>query len=528
MHLFKRIVNKSEIGSKLGLSPQAEAWSIPNSPVPYHRPSTKYDRLNDDDSDNIQLFARPDARPSSFSTPNAYPIPASSSSFFFDSIDDAGCFDLWNSLPYELKFEVLKHVSLKDVAALSVSCRLINQLTNENALWKHWAFVHLGLSNDVVIEFGSQIQSWRNYVKFQTSFYKKGFLQSQKPASVINKPQPRFAQTACVIGNKIYYVGGQMADKRSDEILTYTTTTSEFEKVTPSNYDPKKATELMPSKEQVAADCKNFKGVDGKVPNFARHQSVPINGKIYVFGGYDYTFFYNLAVFDPVSRAWTYPEVFGDVPAPRSNHSSCVVGNKFYIFGGSVGDNVDKYSVTNDFYCLDTVTMHCTRLSTDPASEEPCKKNSSIEPSGRVGHVMASVGDHIYLFGGGVWGKVSGWTQQYNDLYIYDTKTNQWEAVALKNEEKPGVCTYPYIFTAGLNVVIFGGASMTGSTVTNKLYGWDVLARKWREMTFEGEDISARSIGTASFVGDEIVLWGGYCGGLLSADNDLFVLKFKM
>lgn len=528
MHLFKRIVTKSELGSKLGLSPPTETWSIPNSPVPYHRPSAKYDRLNDDDSDNVPFFARPAVR--SFDSPSSSnPIPATSSSFFFDSIDDAGCFDLWNSLPYELKFEVLKHVSLKDVAALSVSCRLIHQLTNENALWRHWTCVHLKISSNCMIDYGSQIQDWRSYSKFQTSFYKKGSLQSQKVTSVTNRPQPRFAQTACVVEDKIYYIGGQMADKRSDEILAYQPSRSQFEKVEISNYDNNQATVQMPTKEQVSADCKNFKGIPGKVPNFARHQSVQVNGKIYVFGGYDYTFFYNLALFDPASRTWTYPDVFGDVPAPRSNHSSCVVGNKFYIFGGSVGDNVDKYSVTNDFYCFDTISMSWTRLSSDMSMEEDSsRKISTLQPSGRVGHVMAAVGDYIYMFGGGVWGKVNGWTQQYNDLFIYDTKVHQWEAVALKNEEKPGVCTYPYVFTVGYNVVIFGGASMTGSTVTNKMYGWDILARKWREMTAEGDDISARSIGTANLVGDEVVLWGGYCGGLIAVDNDMFRLKIKL
>jgi len=317
-----------------------------------------------------------------------------------------------------------------------------------------------------------------------------------------------------------------MADKRSDEIMSFTTSNSTFDRVAVSNYDADAVAKQMPTKEQVSADCRDFKGVNGKVPNFARHQAVEVNGKIYVFGGYDYTFFYNLAVFDPVLRTWIYPEVFGDVPAPRSNHSSCVVGDKFYIFGGSVGDNVDKYSVTNDFYCFDTISMSWINLSSK-ASEEEGSKIDINEPSGRVGHVMTSIGDFIYMFGGGVWGKISGWTQQYNDLFIYDTKKNKWEMVNLKNEEKPGVCTYPYVFTLGYNVVIFGGASMTGSTVTNKMYGWDVLSRKWREMELEGEEISARSIGTANVVGNEVVVWGGYCGGLLAADNDLFKLKLK-
>lgn len=413
-------------------------------------------------------------------------------------------------------------MQFKDIASLAQCSRLMHQLANENALWRHWTKLQFGISENAQIDFGRNISDWRSYFRFQFNLYKKGSITCEKIGNAVAKPVPRFAQTGCVVRDKVYYIGGQMADKRSDEIISFAPSNSTFDKVAISNYDDK-AVVQMPTKEQVSADCRDFKGIEGKVPNFARHQSVEVNGKIYVFGGYDYTFFYNLAVFDPVMRTWTYPEVYGEVPAPRSNHSSCVVGNKFYVFGGSVGDNVDKYSVTNDFYCFDSVTMSWENLSI----EENDDVNSN-SPSGRVGHVMTAIGDFVYMFGGGVWGKVSGWTQQYNDLFIYDTRRNQWEQVNLKNEEKPGVCTYPYIFTVGYNVVIFGGASMTGSTVTNKMYSWDVLGRKWREMTMEGEEISARSIGTANLVGDEVVVWGGYCGGLLAADNDLFKLKLKL
>ncbi len=63
--------------------------------------------------------------------------------------------------------------------------------------------------------------------------------------------------------------------------------------------------------------------------------------------------------------SWTYPEVTGDRPPPRSNHASAVIGTRFYIFGGSVGDNVNRYETVNDFYYCDvgtarTHTAHAT------------------------------------------------------------------------------------------------------------------------------------------------------------------------
>jgi len=56
---------------------------------------------------------------------------------------------------------------------------------------------------------------------------------------------------------------------------------------------------------------------------------------------------------------------------------------------------------------------------------------------------------------------------------------------------------------------------------------WDVIVRKWTEMTISGEEISSRSIGTANVVGNEVFLLGGYCGGLLPAESDFYKLKIN-
>jgi len=419
-------------------------------------------------------------------------------------------FSLFMYLPYELKFHICRFVSFKDLCNLQRSCKLLNTLATENALWKDINTTHFDIDPDTLLDFGRDIKDWKNQFKVQYGLYRKGSIICEKVLQTVDKPKPRFAQTGCHMGEKIYYIGGQMTEGRSDEIYSFDVKRSTFEKLKISNYDPNKKLEQM----DIADDCRNFMGMDGKVPAFARHQAVEINKKIYVFGGYDYTYFYNLAVFDPEKSTWTYPAVKGDLPAPRSNHSSAVVGSKFYIFGGSVGDNVDRYTVTNDFYCFETKTNTWTKIIT------------MEEPSKRVGHVMTAIGSHIYLFGGGVWGKLTGWTHQYNDMYIFDTKNCKWECINIKAEDRPQVCTYPYIFTVGYNVLIFGGAALMGSTVTNKLYSWDVFRRKWTELTMEGENISSRSIGSANMIGNEVYLWGGYCGGILAEDNDFF--KFKV
>eukprot|EP01089_Gocevia_fonbrunei_P003556 TRINITY_DN1353_c0_g4_i1.p1 TRINITY_DN1353_c0_g4~~TRINITY_DN1353_c0_g4_i1.p1 ORF type:complete len:387 (-),score=60.92 TRINITY_DN1353_c0_g4_i1:93-1253(-) len=343
-----------------------------------------------------------------------------------------------------------------------------------------------------------------------TPLLQQKYIQSEK-ISCESKPPARFAHTGVVHNGHVYYIGGQMEETRSDEIWDYSAQTNAFQKVPISNYSENNGALFNENNY----DCYNFPGINGTVPKFARHQSVIVGDKVYSFGGYDYTYFYNLAVFDINEKTWTYVKVKGDVPLSRSNHASSVVGSKIYIFGGSIGDNADKYTVTNDFYCLDTETLTWSKLD--------CEGTPSI----RVGHAMATIGKEIYLFGGGVWGKDLGWTDQNNDLYVFSTEKKKWSLINLKPEDKPGVCTYPFIFTFHSNLFVFGGASITGITVTNKLYMWDVILRKWTDMTVVGEEISPRSIGTSSVIGDEVILLGGYCGGLLDSAEDFFKLKFN-
>jgi len=423
-------------------------------------------------------------------------------------------FKLFLKLPYELQCDIAKFLSFKDMCMLQISSQLLRQISSENSVWKSLYQRHWNLDSSVIEEFGKTIKDWQAHFKFQYCIHKTQSLIKSEKIPCATKPQTRYAHTSAVSGNHIYYIGGQFTDSRSNEIWDYNFKSTSFAKVTVSNHDPSKTIQQT----QVDSNCSNFEGIDGKIPNLARHQSVAWKNKVYTFGGYDYTYFYNLAVFDVITKTWTYPKVNGDIPVPRSNHASALVGNKFYIFGGSIGDNVDKYYVTNDFYCLDLPTLTWKKIDTSHCDQTPTK---------RVGHVMKGIGKHIYLFGGGIWGRQTGWTDQYNDLYVYSIDENTWTLIQCKEEEKPQVSTYPYAFTIKNNLFIFGGTSKAGSNVTNKLYVWDTFVRKWKELEVGGEAISPRSIGCAEVIDNEVIIWGGYCGGLLPTDNDFFRMKLN-
>lgn len=120
----------------------------------------------------------------------------------------------------------------------------------------------------------------------------------------------------------------------------------------------------------------------GVPPVFARHTAAAIDNKVYCFGGFDgISTLYGVAVFDVGKNAlslfisfiysfflcilravlnvfvdeltWDMPEVYGDIPSPRTNHSCTSLGSKIYIHGGNVTVN-DVYTVLGDFYAFDT------------------------------------------------------------------------------------------------------------------------------------------------------------------------------
>lgn len=100
----------------------------------------------------------------------------------------------------------------------------------------------------------------------------------------------------------------------------------------------------------------------------------------------------------------------GEIPAPRANHSSVVVGAEqqhMLIFGGW-----DGQKRLNDMHVLDTFALTWSRVDTNAPA---------LVPHPRAGMTLASHRDRIFLFGG------SGPSAKcYNDLHIYDPKGQIW------------------------------------------------------------------------------------------------------
>ncbi|XP_026869803.2 kelch repeat-containing protein [Electrophorus electricus] len=111
----------------------------------------------------------------------------------------------------------------------------------------------------------------------------------------------------------------------------------------------------------------------GKVPPLAYHSCTLFRGELFVFGGVfprphpepdgcsD-----SLYIFNPEMAIWYQPIVIGNKPPPRSGHSACVMQGKIFIFGGW-----DTPVCFNDMFQLDLCLMEFSAVQTSGSTPSP-------------------------------------------------------------------------------------------------------------------------------------------------------------
>ena len=132
--------------------------------------------------------------------------------------------------------------------------------------------------------------------------------------------------------------------------------------------------------------------------------------EIILFGGYsegemlNSIFKYNINS-DEITKVDYSEEDKNNIPSPRTGHTSFIINNDLYIFGGSMKDG----RLLNDLWKLDLKKIKWSMIKT----ENP--------PSPRSGHSLLNINDKIYIFGGKI-----GNFQESNDLWEYDLKNNKF------------------------------------------------------------------------------------------------------
>ncbi|KAJ6669662.1 hypothetical protein lerEdw1_000211 [Lerista edwardsae] len=198
-------------------------------------------------------------------------------------------------------------------------------------------------------------------------------------------PSPRHGHALTIAGNIAFMFGGCSFENSNDDQATYF---NDFYMLTITSTDF--TWERIPQTGHIPCPRQG-------------HTLCVVKGKIYLFGGCSSKnaerCLPGLSTFDLDSLTWQKTTTTGLTPQTL-DHSSAVVGENVYIFGGTLnGKAVDELHVFN--------TVSCSWIPV---------KTSGSAPRARSGHAFATVGEKIYMFGG-----YSDEDEYCTDVFALDT-----------------------------------------------------------------------------------------------------------
>lgn len=187
-------------------------------------------------------------------------------------------------------------------------------------------------------------------------------------------PEPRYAHSAALVGNRVVYFGGKGKEAALRDLHALDTATFTW-----------------------------YQGPSSGGSPSARHgHSATLHRtRLFVFGGAcGIKYFGDLHCLDLASMAWTSPQTQGPRPAARFGHAALLVGDSLLIHGGFAMDSAELAAKDNsghllrdcyksDIRVLDITRMLWSRLRTH-----------GQPPTGRFGHTLCLSEDDAILVGG--------------------------------------------------------------------------------------------------------------------------------
>ncbi|XP_055536025.1 host cell factor isoform X2 [Wyeomyia smithii] len=120
-----------------------------------------------------------------------------------------------------------------------------------------------------------------------------------------------------------------------------------------------------------------------------------------IYGGMSGCRLGDLWLLDTDTMSWTRPRTSGPLPLPRSLHSSTLIGNRMYVFGGwvplvmedvKVEKHEKEWKCTNTLACLNLETMTWEELDLDIEEDNM--------PRARAGHCAVGIHTRLYIWSG--------------------------------------------------------------------------------------------------------------------------------
>ncbi|XP_060745091.1 host cell factor 2 isoform X1 [Tachysurus vachellii] len=252
-----------------------------------------------------------------------------------------------------------------------------------------------------------------------------------RPPKNASPPCPRLGHSFTLHGNKCYLFGGLANDSEdpNGNVPRYLDDFYELELQTQSGVKGWIIPETKgggPSPRE-SHTCVVYSGKSGSSP------------KLYIFGGMCGNRLGDLWQLDIDTMTWSLPKTSGPCPLPRSQHSSNVIGNQMYLFGGWVPAEQKnavgaEWICSNSLFALNLDTMTWNPLNSEShqqqqlgttirEKEEEEEKGGICWPKARTGHCAVAIGTRLYIWSGrDGYKKSRNYQVCFKDLWYLETE----------------------------------------------------------------------------------------------------------
>ncbi|KAB0801371.1 hypothetical protein PPYR_05725 [Photinus pyralis] len=212
-----------------------------------------------------------------------------------------------------------------------------------------------------------------------------------KPPKTGPPPCPRLGHSFTLVNNKVYLFGG-LANDSAD----------------PKNNVPRYLNDLYALDIRVSPVQWEIPITQGPTPppreshtGVAHVDKAQRKSFLVIYGGMSGCRLGDLWLLNTDTLTWTKPQVAGPTPLPRSLHTSTLIGNKMYVFGGWVPVVADVVkTATNEKEWKCTSTMACLNLDSLTWEDIVFDNTDNNVPCARAGHCAVGINTRLYVWSG--------------------------------------------------------------------------------------------------------------------------------
>ncbi|AFM25971.1 hypothetical protein Desti_3313 [Desulfomonile tiedjei DSM 6799] len=190
----------------------------------------------------------------------------------------------------------------------------------------------------------------------------------------------------------------------------------------------------------------------------------PSSGRMYVFGGREYTGDYlnDTHYYDMYSNSWQELEVTGSIPPGRSDHTAVLWGNAIVVAGGRYSGNT--WSLTTHYVLsLDTAEWQSLSGSVPPDQFVP-----SV-----CGHAAVRMNDIMYVIAG-----CKNLEQNINEVWALDLNAGSWSRKTNIPQSLDGLVSHRAVICGG-SIICCGGVSNEIHDFADTYLVYDIATDRW-------------------------------------------------